>query len=115
MKLILIIFALITLTILSSAITPADVVRQNKMGGPLALDLRNTNPAVFNTTAFANQNPNPGHYKSSNASIAQSDVGIPNSDTSFLNGLADFGFQDVTFKVDTSNKIIHGNTNTPAK
>jgi hypothetical protein len=76
------------------------------------LDLINTNLAVFNTTAFANQNPNPGHYNSSSASTAQCDVGIPDSDTSFLSGLADFGFQEVSFKVDKSNKIIRGNTNT---
>jgi len=112
MKLILIIFALITLTILSSAITPADVVRQNKVGGPLALDLRNTNPAVFNSTAFSNQNPNPGHLNSSATIIPQNEVGVTNSDISFLTqeisapvAEPDFGTQ-----VAKQNKIIHGSS-----
>ncbi len=113
MKLILIIFALITLTVLSSAITPADVVRQSKVSGPLALDLRNTNPAVFNSTVFSNQNPNPGHLNSSAPTIPQNEVGVTNSDLSFLTqeisapvAEPDFGAQVV------KQKIIHGNSPT---
>jgi hypothetical protein len=104
MMLKLIIGAIIGLTILSFALTPADVVRQNKVAAPLELDLRNTNPSVFNSSAFSNQNPIHEHYNSTPKSDQQNDVGIPNSTLSFLNAEPNFGEQ----KIDK--KIIHGTT-----
>lgn len=81
----LIICALMTLTILGFAQTPGDVVRMSKIAEPQALDLRNTDPVVFNSTAFSNQNPSYGRLNASNLSIAQNDVGIPLSSLEFLN------------------------------
>ena len=81
----LIICALITLTILGFAQTPGDVVRLSKIAQPQALDLRNTDPAVFNSSAFSNQNTNQGRLNSSNSTISQNEVGIPYSDLAFLN------------------------------
>ena len=81
----LIICALITLTILGFAQTPGDVVRLSKMAQPQALDLRNTDPAVFNSSAFSNQNTNQGHLNSSDSIIPQNEVGIPLTDLAFLN------------------------------
>ncbi len=81
----LIICVLMTLTILGFAQTPADIVRQNKIAEPQALDLRNTDPSVFNSTAFSNQNENAGRLNSSVSLIPQNEVGIPLSSLSFLN------------------------------
>ncbi len=113
MKLLLIIIAFVTLTILSFAITPADVVRQSKVGGPIALDLRNTNPAVFNSTAFSNQNPNPGHLNSSASNIPQNEVGVTNSDLSFLGQEISAPVAEPDFsKQVVKQGIIHGNNTT---
>jgi len=84
----LIICALITLTILGFAQTPADVVRQSKIAEPHVLDLRNTDPGVFNSSAFSNQNTNAGIMNSSASIIPQNEVGVPLSDLSFLNASA---------------------------
>jgi hypothetical protein len=107
-----IVVALITLTILGFAQNPADVVRLSKLGGPQVLDLRNTDPIVFNSSAFSNNNPNPGHYRSVGSSIPQNDVGVLDSDVSFLkkdipavNAEQDSYFQNV------KQKIIHGSSN----
>ena len=81
----LIICALITLTILGFAQTPGDVVRLSKIAQPQALDLRNTDPAVFNSSAFFNQNTNQGPMNSSDSIIPQNENGVPYSDLSFLN------------------------------
>ena len=81
----LIICALMTLTILGFAQTPGDVVRLSKIAEPQALDLRNTDPVVFNSTAFSNQNTNYGRMNASNLTIAQNEVGIPLSSLEFLN------------------------------
>lgn len=101
----LIIGALITLTILGFAQTPADVVRQSKIAEPQALDLRNTDPSVFNTTAFSNQNANAGRLHSSTPSIPQNEVGILDSSRAFLNTSQDF--QQLA-------NVIHGNPRTNA-
>ena len=81
----LIICALMTLTILGFAQTPGDVVRLSKIAEPQVLDLRNTDPVVFNSTAFSNQNTSQGRLNFLDSAIPQNEVGIPLSDLEFLN------------------------------
>jgi hypothetical protein len=81
----IIICAFITLTILGFAQTPGDVVRLSKIAQPQVLDLSNTDPEVFNSTAFTNQNTNQGRLNSSDSAIPQNEVGVPLSNLEFLN------------------------------
>ncbi len=48
-----------------TSLTPADVVRQNKIAEPQVLDLRHTNSLVFNSAAFAQQNISGGRLNTS--------------------------------------------------
>ncbi len=95
-----IIIALMALTILGFAQTPGDIVRQSKIAEPQVLDLRNTDPSVFNTTAFSNQIENTGRLNSSTPSIPQNAVGILDSSLAFLNTSQDL--QQLP-------NVIHGN------
>jgi hypothetical protein len=80
-----VVIALMALTILGFAQTPGDIVRQSKIVQPQVLDLSNTDPSVFNTTAFENQLEGVGRLNASLPTIPQNDVGILYSSLAFLN------------------------------
>jgi hypothetical protein len=111
MKLFLIMIAFITLTILGFAITPADVVRLSKLEAPQALDLRNTDPIVFNSSAFSNANVTTGRLDSTTPSIPQNDVGTLDSQLSFLQKDSPISSaeQDSPFQ-EVKQQIIHGSS-----
>jgi hypothetical protein len=98
--------AIIGLTMLSYAQTPADIVRNSKMTTPAALDLRNTDPSVFNSSAFSNSDVFVEHYNST-PKTDQNDVGIPNSTLSFLQSEPNYIWQNTTKKVANNPNIIH--------
>jgi hypothetical protein len=95
-----IIIALTVLTVLGFAQTPGDIVRLSKIAQPQVLDLSNTDPSVFNTTAFSNQIEGAGRLNSSARPIPQNEVGILDSSLTFLNTSMDL--QQLT-------NVIHGN------
>lgn len=91
---------LMVLAALCWAQTPADVVRQSKIAGPQVLDLSNTDPSVFNTSAFENKVEAKGRLNSTAKLIPQNDVGVLDSTLSVLNISEDWKQLE---------DVIHGN------
>lgn len=91
---------LMVLMMLSHAETPADVVRESKIAGPQVLDLSNTDPSVFNASAFKNQIVGTGRLNSTVKSFPQNDVGILDSTLSVLNTSVD---------LQQLKDVVHGN------
>ncbi len=76
---------LVVLTTLCWAQTPADVVRESKMGGPQVLDLSNTDSSVFNASAFQDKFEAKGRLNTTSRETPQNEEGVLKSTLSVLN------------------------------